>query len=266
METKKLIHLLKDPSLLQSSDVSILQSQINAYPYFQTLKALQLKVLKDNGSFVYNQKLKETAAYTTDREVLFNFISSKQFNTKASSIKEIVKPQDTTEPATKNNSLDSTPKLVIESNNGSFKSINNQSPKGIEDIDLKPQSPLEFSKNETHSFVEWLKLSTISPIIREEKKTTKRKFIESPLIDSFLKNNPKISPIKKSTQVANLATNNTVSSEDLMTETLAKVYLAQGNYKKAIQAYKILSLKNPEKSGLFADQIRAIKKLQDNNK
>ena len=50
-----------------------------------------------------------------------------------------------------------------------------------------------------------------------------------------------------------------------MTETLARVYLEQKNYKKAIQAYKILILKNPEKSGFFADQIRAIEKLQENN-
>jgi hypothetical protein len=45
-----------------------------------------------------------------------------------------------------------------------------------------------------------------------------------------------------------------------MTETLAKVYLQQKNFKKALQAYHILSLKYPEKSGFFADQIRAINK------
>ena len=50
-----------------------------------------------------------------------------------------------------------------------------------------------------------------------------------------------------------------------MTVTLARVYLELQNYKKAIQAYKILILKNPEKSGFFADQIRAIEKLQDPN-
>ena len=48
-----------------------------------------------------------------------------------------------------------------------------------------------------------------------------------------------------------------------MTETLAKVYVQQKNYKKAITAYKILILKYPEKSGFFADQIRAIEKLSD---
>ena len=47
-----------------------------------------------------------------------------------------------------------------------------------------------------------------------------------------------------------------------MTETLAKVYLEQKKYKKAIQAFKILSLKYPEKSGFFADQIRKVKNLK----
>ncbi len=50
-----------------------------------------------------------------------------------------------------------------------------------------------------------------------------------------------------------------------MTETLAKLYLEQKKYKKAIQAYKILSLKYPEKSSFFADRIKAVKQLQKDN-
>jgi len=53
--------------------------------------------------------------------------------------------------------------------------------------------------------------------------------------------------------------------ENLMTETLAKVYLQQNNYHKALQAYKILSLKYPEKSGFFADQIRSINNYLNKN-
>ena len=53
-------------------------------------------------------------------------------------------------------------------------------------------------------------------------------------------------------------------SEALMTETLARVYVEQKNFKKAKQAYRILSLKYPEKSGFFADQIRAVEQLEEN--
>jgi hypothetical protein len=66
--------------------------------------------------------------------------------------------------------------------------------------------------------------------------------------------------------IENLAEKAIVESETLMTETLARIYLEQKNYEKALQSYKILSLKYPEKSSLFADQIKAIKKLQEKNK
>ncbi len=55
-------------------------------------------------------------------------------------------------------------------------------------------------------------------------------------------------------------------NESLMTETLARIYLEQKNYDKAIQSYKILSLKYPEKSSFFANQIKAIEQLQEYNK
>jgi hypothetical protein len=51
----------------------------------------------------------------------------------------------------------------------------------------------------------------------------------------------------------------------LMTETLARVYLEQKKYSKAIQAYEILILKYPEKSSFFADRILDIKNIQQKN-
>jgi len=265
MDAEKLIYLLKHPALTKSSDIPTLSSVISNYPYFQAPKAIQLKALKDSGSFVYNQKLKETAAFTTDREVLFNFISSKIFNTKKSLIEKV--KINKTEGLKEKLIVVDKPIVTIEEQN-LITTQNIQKPEVAfkEKNTLDPKTPLQFSSQEKHSFAEWLNLTSIQPIFREQQeKPKKKRLIESPLIDTFLKNNPKIKPVKKTAPVTNLVTKNTTEAKDLMTETLAKVYLAQGNYKRAIQAYKILSLKNPEKSGLFADQIRAIQKLQDNN-
>ena len=51
-----------------------------------------------------------------------------------------------------------------------------------------------------------------------------------------------------------------ITREDYMTETLAKVYVRQEKYKEALKAYKILSLKYPEKIRLLANQIKELKK------
>ncbi|MFD2601982.1 tetratricopeptide repeat protein [Flavobacterium suzhouense] len=133
--------------------------------------------------------------------------------------------------------------------------------------------PLDFDKNETHSFAEWLQLSRLTPINRdnEEKAEPKEEENESPiakkmeLIDKFIETNPKIAPVKNNTPTPANVERSTQDSSMLMTETLARVYLEQKKYSKAIQAYEILILKYPEKSVFFADRISDIKIIQQNN-
>ena len=52
------------------------------------------------------------------------------------------------------------------------------------------------------------------------------------------------------------------STDELMTETLAKVFVKQKKFINAIQAYQVLNLKYPKKNSFFADQIKKIKKLK----
>ena len=87
---------------------------------------------------------------------------------------------------------------------------------------------------------------------------------KSEIIDNFIASNPKIPPVNKDIPVSNYIPVEEDKSY-LMTETLAKVYLEQKKYTKAIQAYEILILKYPEKSSLFADRMSDIKILQQNN-
>ena len=50
------------------------------------------------------------------------------------------------------------------------------------------------------------------------------------------------------------------------TETLAKIYIKQGNYSKALEIISQLNLNYPKKNAYFADQIRFLEKLIINNK
>ena len=51
-----------------------------------------------------------------------------------------------------------------------------------------------------------------------------------------------------------------VESDELITETLANIYAEQKKYDKAVDAFKKLSLKYPEKSAYFALRIKEIEK------
>ena len=154
--------------------------------------------------------------------------------------------------------------------------------------ELEIGKPLEFDKTENHSFTEWLKITSFKPINRDKNEAkvdseleseteieaendVSKPETESPLdkklalIDKFITENPKIKPISDNTPKPKLVNNDNAISDSLMTETLARIYLEQKNYDKAIQSYKILSLKYPEKSSFFAHQIKLVQELKDNN-
>ncbi|KAF2341776.1 tetratricopeptide repeat protein [Flavobacterium tistrianum] len=146
---------------------------------------------------------------------------------------------------------------------------------------LEIGKPLDFSLSEKHSFQEWLQLSRTEPIDRSnelspeeraEKEAEEKARLEeerqkkAEIIDKFIENNPKISPIKPGNNAPIVQIESPPEDNSyLMTETLARVYLEQKKYTKAIQAYEILILKYPEKITFFADRISDIKILQQNN-
>ena len=82
-----------------------------------------------------------------------------------------------------------------------------------------------------------------------------------------MKSTERIIPDKDLKNEEDLSEKSWSSNDELMTETLAKVFVKQKKFKKAIEAYQILGLKYPEKNSLFANQIKVIKKLdqQKNN-
>lgn len=79
MNTPDFLKILHQPDLMKIDQVDSLEEVVNSFPYFQAARVLYLKGLKNQNSFRYNLNLKTTAAYTTDRSVLFQFITSDTF-------------------------------------------------------------------------------------------------------------------------------------------------------------------------------------------
>ncbi|MFT5253688.1 MAG: hypothetical protein ACI87N_002731, partial [Flavobacteriales bacterium] len=243
---------------------------------------LRLKGLFNQNSFKYNFALKVTAAHTTDRTVLFDFITSESFVAIQKALFEKKKLEllnisviDSHEITTQKEIESVTTSLkrsILSSIKEANPVITNEDKNTIEDK-LAIGTPLEFSENEKHSFQEWLQLSRIQPIVRSEEETQKPKNTiidevkkkKEALINKFIETSPKIAPVKNGTPSPAYFDINKDDNSSLMTETLAKVYLEQKKYQKAIQAYEILILKYPEKSSFFADRIADIKILQQNN-
>ena len=333
MNTKDYTYLLNRPYSLNERQTAELENILSEFPFLQSARAIYLKGLYNQDSFRYNTELRKTAAYTTDRSVLFEFITSEQFQSidkqlladqekalqsinvndgeivEVAPIEEI--PVAIAQPVPKIDKLEESIKNSIQAAEESeFSEIPvaadttarledsiKESIKAVESIEvaetpLVPEEktaeekleigkPLEFSKQETHSFAEWLQLSKFTPIDRsqeaKETQETEEPTVETEpeqddaiskkmeLIDRFIENNPKITPVRNPVPAPANIERSSQDSSMLMTETLARVYLEQKKYSKAIQAYEILILKYPEKSVFFADRISDIKIIQQNN-
>ena len=327
MNVTEYTQLINKPDAIHEKQTEALEKIVQEFPYFQSARALYLKGLYNQNSFKYNYALKIAAAHTTDRSILFDFISSDTFTTIQKGLFDQQLAEVSDIDVNESEVISDDPKLEIRENTVEQSILTSikeatlpvvelevpkitiddfvEIPEEVENVatsneensltetstaedsnnnelveeKLEIGKPLPFSLNERHSFQEWLQLSKLKPIEREEQpdqtnisepeptsEVNFEKQKKNVLIDKFIENNPKIPPIKKDTEVpAIFYEPSNADNSSLMTETLARVYLEQKKYQKAIQAYEILILKYPEKSSFFADRIADIQILQQNN-
>ncbi len=260
MNVVEFTSLLKYPNNVTIDQTTAIEDILDNYPYFQAARIIHLKGLKNQHSYKYNNALKTTAAYTTNRTILFDFITANTLDASSYIEKEqqFITDSEIIDLEVVKRPLISSPVLVTDTKPEKIQLAKEK---------LNIGKPLIFDISEMHSFNEWLQVTLLEPIEREEVKPTnvrKEQDDRFDLIEQFIKDKPKIKPLV-SNDNTNIAIESVTENENLMTETLARVYLEQKQYNKAIQAFKILSLKYPEKSSFFADRIKAIKFLQKNN-
>jgi hypothetical protein len=229
MRKERIISLINNPHLINKEDNKFLEDITEKYPYFSISHILLSKGLLNTESVRYNRKLKQAALYSLNRKQLFKLITEQKKVTS-----DIVKEE--------------------------IKVIELETPPNFEEkkIELKIGEPLDFDETEEHSFSEWLSLTKLKKINRTEEKKE-----ETDLIDNFIETQPTIKTEKnKFFSPTETAKTSLIENNELVTETLARVYLEQEHFDKAIQAYKKLSLKYPKKSSFFANQIKLINDLK----
>jgi hypothetical protein len=123
-----------------------------------------------------------------------------------------------------------------------------------------PEPVIREEKN-LHSFTDWLKIIA-KPAEKVRTQPERQPAAdEKILIDKFIKASPRLSPPKENAPHVDISEDSVKEHDGIFTDTLARIYIKQGYYSKAIFAYEKLILKYPEKSGYFAGQIEEIKKL-----
>ena len=214
MKKLNLIKLSRNLNRINKEDVILLDNIISKFPFFQNAQILLAKGLLNIDSIRYNRQLKKAAVHSYSRKKLFDIITS--------------------------NNVTNDQSNIISSSDLSKKNI-------------EINKPLNFDKNENHSFSEWLNVVSIKKIDRSDKN-----LVANFLQKESLNLKQKKETFFKATDVARLSI---IEDTNLVTPTLARVYLEQEYYEKAISTYKKLILKYPKKSSFFAGQIKLIRKL-----
>jgi hypothetical protein len=223
LKNEQFIQYLKQPELLDQSSVMELKEIIDDYPFFPVARMLYLRNLRNINSYKFEQELAKHAIFIPDRALLFRLLDVQV----ATSERFELLPYD--EDAFK-----------------SFFKTKSGEPDKTENR--------YFTYQVSDSFKLEDELSVTKESIENDKSDLIDQFIHGVIADT-----PLIELSPESGKLLSEQSNQI--GEDLITETLAGVYVKQGLYHEALKSYEKLSLKFPEKNSYFATQIEKIKKL-----
>ena len=231
MTCAELYELMENPSKLSDKSLSELKQIVSDFPYFHVARMLYLKNLAMLDDIRLDVELKRMAIHIPDRMKLFLLLDNDEQNIHAS---DTVKKDD---------------KFSIIEN---FL-LSNKNDENINELQY------EFPLSADYTY----------KLFAEEKvpDNLKEQMPYQELIDALAENNGIRSHVAVFADDDDMnddfdASNKiTISNDNYFTETLARIYIRQRRYTKALEIIKQLNLKYPEKNIYFADQIRFLEKL-----
>jgi len=281
MNKESFISFMQKPESLNKASMDELAYLINEFPYCQSAHILlSLNHFKEN-SILFESSLKTTAIYAGSRKVLKKHIDRIGVNSE-----KVVLPDEAKAETTKSK--------PVQKEEVAEKKPKEEKPK-VEPVETKiertevakeekkpeAERPIEFEKDE-HDINKKRSIEELKKIvekrIREIEKEKRAKPEpgsqkedippkKSDLIDKFIREQPVISrPKIEFFDASDYAASSIVDQENIVSETLAGIYVDQGLLEKAINIYQKLSLKYPEKSSYFAALIEKAEKENINKK
>lgn len=232
-----------------------LRSLVALYPYYQTARLLMLQNLYVLHSQSFDEELRKAAVYFTDRKVIFKLVEAAHYKLRSAEEKNQKKYHTDEEGEGESRTislidqfLDTVP--------------DDKKDDGQPDGRKRKPTPADAAVD----YVSYL-LETES---EEEKEEDSAHMKGQDLIDNFINNEGGKIELTDAPDspppLADTKEEGKEGDEGVFTETLARIYIKQGQYSKALEIIKRLNLNYPKKNVYFADQIRFLEKLIINNK
>jgi hypothetical protein len=238
------------------------------FPYFQTAQLLLAKSLHTKEDYRFSKQLRIAALQTPDRKTLKRILEKKV------KISESVAPS---QPIWSNaNEIVSLAAVKLNNITNVKEHEVNTPILHDKESETRPEIPQADSleneyiikgENSVFTFSEWLQLHKETKGLKKpsfSEEPSRKKQDKSELIEKFIQTEPRISKPTKATffspQV--MAKKSIEENDEIVSETLAKIYADQGDTQRAIRVYKKLGLLNPEKSVYFAALIKKLENTE----
>ena len=255
----ELTELIAHPERLDRDTLYELRSLVALYPYFQTARLLMLQNLFLLHDPSFDEELRRAAIYITDRRVMFQMIEAAHYRITPQPVKTADTPSDT-ETVTEKTAPEDRENRTIALIDGFLESIPKDEPTA-DSSEGKPRrkpTPADASVD----YVAYL----LESESEDDHAGDVPQLIGQDLIDTFI-NVDKGKIVLGEGEGDGLHTDEVAENgaesldEGCYTETLARIFIKQGRYSKALEIIQRLSLQYPKKNAYFADQIRFLEKL-----
>lgn len=241
MSANTLTRLLEHPESIDIQDVSMLETLVKEYPYFSVTQVLLAVGMMRENHEKAQQQLQKAAAMAPNRNVLRKLCTQLPDEYVPQPVENEVIPEKTI--------------LIPEIDLGGTPE------------DLNREMALLEEKKKSLDELKAIIENKIAELEKQKKTTkkTEKKLSKAEIIDKFIAENPSISrPKQEFFNPISAAQESVIDQENIVSETLAMIYEKQGYYEKAISIYEKLKLKYPEKSIIFAGQIKTLKDKLNN--